>query len=56
VCELDGPTPIFNISKTEMHSSIRENLLNKYKAMNRQKEFKILKNLKLINNGKSFLF
>jgi hypothetical protein len=36
VCELDGPTPILSISKTEIHSSILSVLcsLSKYKLMN----------------------
>src|SRR5690554_1165578 len=33
VCELDGPTPIFNISKTEMHS-IMIQTFNKAKLRN----------------------
>lgn len=29
VCELDGPTPIFNMSKTEIHSSIESSFRNR---------------------------
>jgi hypothetical protein len=33
VWELDGPTPIFNMSKTEIHSSIKVALCSKYNGM-----------------------
>lgn len=33
VWELEGPIPIFSISKTEIHSSIKVVLFNKYKAI-----------------------